>query len=208
MHDPRLAALLGLPPGNFDAFIFDCDGTLADTMPLHYEAWQECLREAGLTGIFPEDQFYSFGGVPTRVIIERLNAQHNASLDVETVFHAKEQAFLRRSSRVQPVVPVAEFAKLCKGRLRIGVASGGPRDVVEATLKQIGLEGVFDTVVTQCDVTRGKPAPDIYIEAARRLGVRPERCLVFEDAEPGRQSALAAGMQCVMVDARALASKV
>jgi HAD superfamily hydrolase (TIGR01509 family) len=97
------------------------------------------------------------------------------------------------------VKAVAEFARLCSGRVPIAVASGGPRPVVESTLERVGLAGIFNAVVTQDDVVRGKPAPDIFIEAARRLGVRPERCLAFEDALPGRDAAEAAGMRCILV---------
>jgi HAD superfamily hydrolase (TIGR01509 family) len=202
MHDAELARLLGLPDESFEAFIFDCDGTLADTMPAHYAAWLESLDSAGFTHGFPEEQFYSYGGVPTRVIIDRLNAQHGTAMDREAVFHAKERAYLRLSEVIDPVVPVAELARRSFGRIPTAVASGGPRDVVETTLLRIGLAGRFNAVVTADDVRHGKPAPDIFLEAARRLGVPPSACLVFEDAEPGRQAAVAAGMRCVMVDAR------
>jgi beta-phosphoglucomutase family hydrolase len=202
MHDPKLAALLGLPDEAFEAFIFDCDGTLADTMPIHYEAWLESLEQAGFGHAFPEEQFYSFGGVPTRRIIHMLNQQHGTRMDAEQVFHLKEEAFLRRSGAIQPVAPVAELARNAAGRIPIAVASGGPRDVVHATLRRVGLDGLFDQVVTADDVEHGKPFPDMFLLAAQRLGVKPEACLVFEDAEPGRQAAIAAGMRYVMVDPR------
>ena len=200
MNDAELARLLGLPDEHFQAFIFDCDGTLADTMPIHYEAWLESLSQAGFNHPFPEDQFYGFGGVPTRKIIELLNEQHGTKMDTEDVFHLKESAFLKRSGAIKPVVPVVELARRAKGRIPIAVASGGPRDVVESTLATIGLAGHYDAVVTADDVIHGKPAPDIFLEAARRLAAPPASCLVFEDAEPGRLAAIAAGMRHVMVD--------
>lgn len=205
MDDTQLNARLGVPAGPFAGVIFDCDGTLADSMPAHYEAWLEAFAAVDFRCGFPEAQFYSFGGVPTRAIVQRLNAQHGTAMDPEAVFHAKEEAFLRLTDKIKPIVPVIDFARGCRrAGIPIAVASGGPRPVVTSTLAHVGLAGLFDAVVTQDDIVHGKPAPDIFLEAARRLGVDPKRCLVFEDAEPGRQAGLAAGMQVVMVDARKL----
>jgi HAD superfamily hydrolase (TIGR01509 family) len=193
-----------IPDGDFAAYIFDCDGTLADTMPIHYRAWVDALRQAGWPHTFTEELFYSLGGVPTPKIIERLNVQFGTALSVPDVFHLKEEVFREYSRGVQPVIPVVEFARGVIGRKPTAVASGGPRVVVMETLERIGLAGKFDVVVTADDVDHGKPSPDMFLLAARRLGVEPSRCLVFEDAEPGWRAAEAAGMACVVVHSRRL----
>ncbi len=95
------------------------------------------------------------------------------------------------------IKPVVDFARKLHGRAPLSVASGGPRPVVVRTLELMGIAGLFPVVVTPEDVTHGKPAPDMFLLAAQRMGVAPERCLVFEDAEPGVQAAVAAGMKWV-----------
>lgn len=193
-----------LPAGEFEGFIFDCDGTLADTMPIHYRAWVDALRQLGFPHTFTEELFYSMGGIPTPKIIERLNAQFGTTLDVQATFHHKEEVFRAYSRGVKPVIPVVEFARTVIGRKPTAVASGGPRNVVLETLERIGLAGAFDAVVTADDVDHGKPSPDMFLLAARLIDVPPAKCLVFEDAEPGWKAAEAAGMACVVVHSRPL----
>lgn len=192
---------LVLPPGDFAGYIFDCDGTLADTMPLHYRAWDATLRRHGFDG-FTEDIFYSYGGVPTDRIVALLNERFGLSLPIEGIFDEKEELFRGLSVGVRPIKAVAAIAREARAEKRLAVASGGPRVVVEETLARIGFAGFFDAVVTADDVVHGKPAPDIFLEAARRIGVEPGKCLVFEDASPGIRAAAAAGMACVVVPSR------
>ena len=188
---------LELPPGDFDAFIFDCDGTLADTMPTHYRAWQTALGERAAD--FPEAMFYELGGVPTCRIVEILNERHGCSLPVEETVAVKEKLFLEFSSEVTAIEPVVALAREWHGRKPMAVASGGHRRVVMNTLRALGIAGLFDAIVTSEDYSRGKPHPDPFLEAARRLNVAPEHCLVFEDTTTGLQAAKAAGMACVLV---------
>lgn len=188
---------LELPPGDFDAFIFDCDGTLADTMPTHFKAWQIALGKAASD--FPEAMFYELGGVPTARIVEILNERHGYSMPVaETVAH-KEALFLELSVQVAAIEPVVALARQWHGRKPLAVASGDHRRIVLNTLKALGIGHLFQTVVCSEDYLRGKPHPDPFLEAARRLGVTAERCLVFEDTQTGIQAATAAGMASVLV---------
>lgn len=189
-----------LPDRDFDAYIFDCDGTLADTMGLHYEAWKLALAPYGAD--LPEDLYYQWGGRPTKEIVEALNEMQGLWMDAEALVHIKEELYFGLLPGVQPIDAVVEFARSLHGRKPIAVASGGGRKSVHSTLDGLGLTHLFDTIVTSEDYKNGKPAPDPYLEAARRLAVDPKQCLVFEDTETGRQSAHAAGMQCVMVDSR------
>jgi beta-phosphoglucomutase family hydrolase len=194
---------LDIPAGDFAGYIFDCDGTLVDTMPLHYRAWDEAMRRAGLRETLSEDLFYSLGGVPTLRVAELLGQHYGLALDPERVFHEKESLFLEMQAEMEVIGPVVEFARSQHGRAPLSVASGGPRPIVHKTLQLMGLLELFPVLVTPEDVRHGKPAPDMFLLAAERMGVAPERCLVFEDAEPGIRAAEAAGMRWVHVPSRA-----
>ncbi len=188
---------LQLPPGDFEAYIFDCDGTLADTMPTHYKAWMAALGDHGRN--FPEAMFYELGGVPTARIVEILNERHGHNLPVdETVAH-KESLFLEMSHEVAAIEPVVALARKYHGQKPLAVASGGHRRVVMSTLRALGIADLFQAIVCSEDYQRGKPSPDPFLEAALRLDVAPERCLVFEDTATGIAAATAAGMQSVLV---------
>jgi beta-phosphoglucomutase family hydrolase len=188
---------LELPTGDFAAYIFDCDGTLADTMPTHYKAWQTALGAHAAN--FPEAMFYELGGVPTARIVEIINERHGLSLPVEATVAIKESLFLELSPEVAAIEPVVAIAKACAGHKPMAVASGGHRRIVLNTLRALGIVDLFHAIVTAEDYKRGKPAPDPFLEAALRLGVPPERCLVFEDTATGIAAAAAAGMQSVLV---------
>ncbi len=189
---------LTLPPGNFAAYIFDCDGTLADTMPLHYRAWLETLGEQSY--LLPENLYFSLGGMPTNKIVELLNARHGLALAPMEIAFRKEEAYLKLLPGAQPVAPVLAIARAGHERgLPMAVGSGGFKRVVLQTLDTLGITDWFQAVVTADEVARGKPAPDTYLEAARRLGVAPGECLVFEDTQLGLDAATAAGMASVFV---------
>lgn len=186
-----------LPEGNFEGYIFDCDGTLADTMPLHYKAWIAALKEHA--EIFPEALFYQLAGVPTERIIEILNERHGLSLDPIETSRVKEEIYIATLPQILPIEPVVELVHKYHGTLPMAVASGGYREIVIRTLEVLGIGDKFDAIVGAEDYKHGKPAPDPFLEAARRLGVAPEKCLVFEDAQTGIEAAKAAGMQWVFV---------
>src|SRR6266481_4963017 len=172
-----------LPAGDFEAYIFDCDGTLADTMPLHYQAWLAALKEYACE--FPEALFYELGGVPTGRIVEILNERHGCSMPVQETATYKDELFIQMIPQTVPIEPVVELVHQFHGAKPLAVASGGTRDIVTRTLEALGILSKFKIVVTTEGYRHGKPAPDPFLEAARRLGVAPVRCLVFEDTTAG-----------------------
>jgi beta-phosphoglucomutase family hydrolase len=178
---------------NLKGLIFDCDGTLADTMPLHYRAWQRTMKDWGIH--FDEDHFYALAGTPTVKIVQHLLDEHRISGDPVTIAHQKEEAFLELLDEVRPIEPVVEIARRCQGTHLMGVGSGSSRHVVLQILQQIGLGDQFSVVVTAEDTTRHKPEPDVFLEVAQRLGVSPDACCVFEDADLGMEAARRGGMQ-------------
>lgn len=193
-------ASLWRPPEGTAALIFDCDGTLADTMPAHYQAWLSMLRPYGIP--FPEDRFYALGGMPTSRIIRLLAADAGVPLsdaEVDLMVQRKEETFLRHLDSVRLIVPVADIAATYRGRLPLAVASGGYRHTIRRTLEHVGILSWFDTLVTAEDTPRHKPEPDVFLEAARRLGVPPPACVVFEDTDIGLEAACRAGMTAVDV---------
>ena len=194
---------LDIPAGDFAGYIFDCDGTLVDTMPLHYRAWDRAMQQAGLKGTLSEELFYSLGGMPTLKVAAVFAKHHGLTIDVDHVFHHKEEMFLEMQAEMKVIQPVVDFARKLHGKLPMSVASGGPKPVVKKTLELMHLTDLFPVVVTPEDVAHGKPAPDMFLLAAKKMGVPPERCLVFEDAGPGFEAAVAAGMQYVRVPSRA-----
>jgi beta-phosphoglucomutase family hydrolase len=172
--------------------IFDCDGTIADTMPLHYQAWVAALGEHGVE--FPEALFYQMAGIPTDRIIDILNERHGHQMPVQETAVYKDSLFERLIPNAIPIDPVVQLVKKYHGKLPMAVASGGTLQLVSKTLAALSLGDCFQAIVTADDVEHGKPAPDIFLEAARRIGVGPSLCYVFEDGEPGLQAARAAGM--------------
>ncbi len=188
---------LELPDGDFAAYIFDCDGTLADTMPTHYKAWLGALGPHA--EMFPEAMFYELGGVPTARIVELLNERHQLALPVDELVAHKEHLFLEMSHSIAAIEPVVAIARSFSGVKPMAVASGGHRRIVMNTLRALGIADLFQVIVTSEDYRRGKPAPDPFLEAALRLGVSPEQCLVFEDTSTGIAAANAAGMKSVLV---------
>jgi beta-phosphoglucomutase-like phosphatase (HAD superfamily) len=179
------------------ALIFDCDGTLADTMPAHYRAWLDCLRPHGIS--FAEERFYALGGVPSSAIARLLCQGAVPPIDIPGLVRAKEDAFLVQLPAIAPIARVVDVARAGRGVVPMAVASGGRRSIVERTLRQIGVLDWFDAVITAEDTTRHKPEPDIFLEAARRLGVGPSACLVYEDSDQGLEAARRAGMRAVDV---------
>lgn len=179
----------------FRGVIFDCDGTLADTMPLHYQAWVETLTS--LNAGMSEELFYELGGVPTAHIVEILNQRFGYGLDVSGTAEAKEALYEELLPRLQPVQRVVALVHEYHGRYPMAVASGGLRRLVTRTLDVLGIAHYFGAVCTAEDVPRGKPEPDLFLFAASRLAVPPEECVVFEDSDLGLEAARRAGMQGV-----------
>ena len=198
---------LDIPAGDFAGYIFDLDGTLVDTMPVHYRAWEAALRHEGLSEALDEDYFYALGGVPSIQVAELMAAKHGVKIASPVgVADRKEDIYREHLTQVvvTPIDPVVTFARRVALTHPVAIATGGTPDVAFPSLKAAGLDDIFKVVVTPLDVApgRGKPHPDMYLEAARRIGVPPTKCLVFEDAAPGVRGALAAGMPVVRVPRR------
>mmetsp|Transcript_16359 Transcript_16359/g.21407 ORF Transcript_16359/g.21407 Transcript_16359/m.21407 type:complete len:241 (-) Transcript_16359:123-845(-) len=180
------------------ALVFDCDGTLLDTMPIYYESWQRTCDAAGLS--FPIERFYAMAGMPVidifRILIEE---QEKAdSLCAEECEKQKKlhHADVEAEGRVAgPIDVVIDFALKSHGNIPMAVASSGWRDHVLTGLERVGILKLFDAVVTadEDDVEKGKPHPDIFLVAAKRLGVDPGGCIGFEDADFGMQAVHSAG---------------
>ena len=180
-----------------DALIFDLDGTLADTMPVHYLAWQQALAGTGLT--FAEDKFYSCGGMATVKIVEMLATEQGVDVDPHDIAQRKYEAFFPFIDKVLRIEPIVAIAEQSHGKLPMAIATGGRLKAAEKTIAQVGIGHLFEFVVTADDVTHHKPHPETYLRAAELLNVDPTRCIAYEDADPGVASAKAAGMRVVDV---------
>jgi beta-phosphoglucomutase-like phosphatase (HAD superfamily) len=185
------------PPSAPRGIIFDCDGTLADTMPLHWRAWQVIAARHQFR--LPIDRFYALGGVPSRDILKMLSAEQGLRFDPLAVAHEKEAEYLPLIAQVEPINTVVGVARANYGRIPLAVASGGTRRVIEQVLNHLGICQLFDAIVTSEDVANQKPSPDIFLEAARRIGVPPRLCRAYEDTDLGMQAIRAAGMEAVDV---------
>lgn len=196
-HHPNLPP----PAGDFAAYIFDCDGTLAATMRLHHRSWTRAVSmQLGREFDFPWPLFCSMGGMSTADTCDRLHREFGVKLDPRRIVHDAESFLDKHLDEVQPVEEVVALARHAKSRgLGVAVASGGYGPHVRRTLKAIGLEHFFPVVTTVEEVRFAKPAPDLFLLAAARLGVDPKKCLVLEDSPRGREAAEAAGMACLMV---------
>jgi len=188
---------LKLPVGKFRAYLFDCDGTIVDSMPLHYIAWKKALAEWNCT--FDEQLFYALGGTPTAEIVSLLNQKQGLNMPIEDVAIRKESLYLERLSQLKVIPDVVEHIEAQHGRIPFAVVSGNIRQSVSASLLSVHLLDKFDLLVCAGDYKRGKPDPEAFLLAAAKLGVAPETCLVFEDADIGIQAADAAGMASVKI---------
>lgn len=182
---------------NYQALIFDCDGTLTDSMPVHYVAWHATLSRRGVR--FDEERFYALAGVPTDKIIALLSQEQGIALDPMELATEKEADFMKAIHLVTPIEPVVRIVREQLGKTKMAVASGGWTSVVRRQLEQVGYLQHFDTLVCAEDTQRHKPEPDCFLEAARRLGVAPEFCCVYEDSDLGIEAAKRAGMAWVDV---------
>jgi HAD superfamily hydrolase (TIGR01509 family) len=188
---------LALPEGKFSAYLFDLDGTIADSMPLHYRSWKQAVEEYG--GQFPEELFYSLGGVTLPRTVEILNERLGYSMPPLEVARRKEQLYLQMLPELRPVAAVQAVIDRERGFVKFAVVSGSPRESIVRTLEKLGILADFPVIVGAEDYLHGKPDPEPFLTAAKLLGVEAVECLVFEDADAGIASAEAAGMQWVRI---------
>jgi HAD superfamily hydrolase (TIGR01509 family) len=188
---------LKIPDGAFKAYLFDCDGTIVDSMPLHYIAWKTALAEWNCA--FDEKLFYAWGGTPVAQIISQLNKAQGLHMPVEVVATRKENIYLESLPRLKAIPEVVEYIDADYGRIPFAVVSGSTRESVTASLVTVKLLDKFNTLVCAGDYKKSKPDPEAFLLAATKLGVTPDVCLVFEDTDMGIQAANAAGMASVKI---------
>src|SRR5579862_6875018 len=188
---------LKIPAGDFRAYLFDCDGTVVDSMPLHYIAWTKALSEWGCT--FDETLFYSWGGMPPAEIVAALNKMQGLNMPVEAVAERKESLYYEQLPQLQPVHEVLEHIEAQFGRIPFAIVSGSTRASIIKSLTTVDLLNRFEVLVGSEDYEHSKPAPDAFLVGAARLGIAPKDCLVFEDTAMGMHAATSAGMASVRV---------
>jgi beta-phosphoglucomutase-like phosphatase (HAD superfamily) len=186
---------ISLVEGSFAGLIFDCDGTLVDTAPAHLAALQVGLDAHGLT--MAEEWYYPRGGLTPDALMDDYEALLGFAVPREDIFARYTVAFQAGLQRLQEVTVIAEIAREWHGRVPMAVASNGRRENVEASLTVTKLRPLFDLIVAAEDVKQGKPAPDVFVEAARRMGVAAAECIVFEDTDEGLEGARRAGMRSI-----------
>jgi beta-phosphoglucomutase-like phosphatase (HAD superfamily) len=185
---------------DFQGYIFDCDGTLADTMALHHKAWRQALAEGGAHFDFTWEVFLSRAGMSMERTVLELNQQFTQALDPAGVSARQRELFFQLEGKLEPVSEVLAFAQRVSKLAPLSVASGSFRPCVERTLHRIGAQHLFEIIITPEDVTHGKPDPEMFLLAAQRMRVAPEACLVIEDGALGIEAARRAGMQYVIVE--------
>ena len=191
---------MDIPKGDFEGFIFDHDGTLSLSMHVHFDGWIDSFKKNGGNFEFTREIAQSYAGVGMHDTVEILNERYGCQMNPVQVVHDQEAYFFANLDQVKPYVPVINFARqqAAEGR-PISVASGGIRKTVIRTMEAINIADLFDIIITQDDVEKSKPAPDLFLLAAKRMGVAPDKCLVFEDSHLGIQAAELAGMASCLV---------
>lgn len=193
-----------LPPGPFKGVIFDCDGTLVDSMPLHLDAWRVVLERHGFKPLdFTWAMHVASAGMPGVAIVNELNEKFGMSMNGAQVEADKVVWYLANHEKVSEIKPVVDYARANHGKIPMAVASGSDRKIVILSLEALGIDHLFDHVITPELVAKGKPAPDMFLLAAKLMGVEPKDCLVFEDGHLGMQAAEAAGMAAVFIEMEA-----
>ncbi len=172
--------------------IFDLDGTLADSMPVHFRAWKQTALEHGF--VYTEELFYGLAGMPTHKIVPVVNDRLGLNLDPGLFSRRKEELFLEYLKEVRPVKPVADIVFKYHGRLPMSVGTGGKRHIAEITLRMMGFDRYINFIVSADDVEHHKPYPDTFLKCAELMKVEPQYCQVFEDGEMGLLAAERAGM--------------
>lgn len=182
---------------NANALIFDLDGTLADTMPVHFQAYQNILSKYGIH--YTAAIFLSLAGVPAVGTVEKINEIYGVQLNPEEVGHEKEAEYEKIMHRMKPIEPVVDLVRLYHGKLPMAIGTGGYHRLAWKTVEMLGLDKYFEIMVAAEDVERHKPYPDTFLRCAELMGVEPRLCQVFEDGEPGIQAAKAGGMMATLV---------
>lgn len=179
-------------PDHIKALIFDCDGTLVDSMPLHMEAWEKAISKFNEHWNF--DFFFLKKGMHELDIAQLYKDEFNCKFEAGELVSAKHEYFRNHLSSVKPIYQVVDLAKKFRGIMPMSVASGGTKENVIGELESLGIIELFDHVLTADDNIKPKPEPDIFLTAAELMNIEPRYCQVFEDGELGLYAAEKAGM--------------
>ncbi|MCU7551920.1 HAD-IA family hydrolase [Chitinophagaceae bacterium LB-8] len=195
----KLLLLNKLSAGDYKAFLYDCDGTLADNMAAHKEAF---VKVAANFDIELDDSIIDeLAGCPTHIVVQEISNRYQKAFDLDQFVNLKREMFFDEFiQHTKPIQFVVDHLKTNGTNVKIGVVSGGNRKTVQKTLTVLGIIDMIDVLVCAGETPNGKPFPDPFLLAAEKLGVSPEQCMVFEDGEPGVQAAEAAGMKWIRVD--------
>lgn len=174
------------------ALIFDLDGTLSDSLPVHVATWNDVGEKYGFT--FDPQIVMEMTGRPTLEFAERIVRQYNLDADPHEIVRFKQQSFWDKAHLLRPVEEVVEIMKRMHGKLPMAVGTGASRRSAEVQLDTLGLKNYFDVVVAADDVDRHKPHPDTFLKCAALMGIEPGYCQVFEDGDLGIEAAKKAGM--------------
>jgi beta-phosphoglucomutase-like phosphatase (HAD superfamily) len=182
---------------NAKALIFDLDGTIADSMPVHFLAYKNILIDYGI--VFTPELFATLAGIPALETIRKLNYMFGTDMDPEETGFRKEREYEKIMHKMEPVVPVVDLVKRYFGKLPMSVGTGGSKRLAWKTLEILELDKYFEILVSTEDVKHPKPDPETFLKCAKEMGVKPLFCHVFEDGEPGIKAAVAAGMMYTLV---------
>ena len=172
--------------------IFDIDGTICDTMPVHYIAWRDTAKEYGIDFTIP--LFESVTGMPALETCRFLKEKFHKDFDPEAFTRIKELRYEENIHKVKPIEPVVELIHEYHGKLPMACGTGGYKRLAWKALEMAGVEACFEHVVSAEDVKKHKPDPETFLTAASLIHVEPAGCQVFEDGKLGLQAAEAAGM--------------
>lgn len=177
--------------------IFDLDGTISDTMPIHYIAWRNAAAKHGID--FTVELFGQLAGIPLYPTIERLNELFGTSIDPQQMGDEKELEYENNMHQAVPIRPVVEIIKKYHGKIPMAVGTGGLKRLAKKSLELIGIDKYIDIIVAYEDVKNYKPHPETFLRCAELMGVEPQFCQVFEDGILGIEAAKKAGMMVVDV---------
>lgn len=199
VSNDKYRTLTELTRGAYKAFLYDCDGTLADNMEDHKKTYVMVASQGGVQ-IDPEivDEL---AGYPIPEVVEEINKRYNSDFNPQTFELSKSDLFYKEFiPQTKPIAYVVNHLKASVGKYKIGVVSGSPRRMIQKTLEVLGIDTMVDVMICAEDYEKGKPSPDPFLMAAEKLGVEPGACVVFEDGDPGVKAAEAAGMKWIRID--------
>lgn len=192
--------LIAKIPPSVKGLIFDLDGTLADTMPSHIEAWAMTGRHYGVE--ITSDMINALAGAPSMEVISVLNEKFGWEINpgegkkIKSEFYV---ALLDQLERIEPIHEVFELVNHFNGKLPMAIGTGSSSINAERVIRALGLQDIITVVVSADDVIHPKPHPETFLTCAQRLNLKPEDCLVFEDGPMGIQAAIAAGMRVLIL---------